>query len=64
MSKAFAGASLLEGEFNEDDSHASFADALTSWRGKGPSAATALPSAEPNAAPGEWHSALLFALHD
>ena len=51
--KAFAGSSLLEGNFNEDDSHASFADALSSWRGKAAAAAIALPGPGPKAAPGE-----------
>ena len=51
--KGVAGPSLLEGNFNEDDSHASFADALSSWRGKGPPAAAALPTSGPDAAPGE-----------
>ena len=56
--RAYAGSSLLEGNFSEDDSHASFADALSSWRGTaaggtGPPAAIALPGPGPNAAPGE-----------
>ncbi|KAL0023252.1 hypothetical protein WJX79_010991 [Trebouxia sp. C0005] len=48
--KAFNGPSLLDGDFNEDDSHASFADALSSWRGKAP--AQAPTPTGPNAAPG------------
>ncbi|DBB12400.1 hypothetical protein WJX82_009486 [Trebouxia sp. C0006] len=48
--KAFHGPSLLDGDFNEDDSHASFADALSSWRGKAP--AQAPTTTGPNAAPG------------
>lgn len=38
---AFVGPSLLEGQFNEDDSSASFADALKAWRGNGRCAAVA-----------------------
>ncbi|DBA91474.1 hypothetical protein WJX77_012467 [Trebouxia sp. C0004] len=48
--KAFKGPSLLDGNFNEDDSHASFADALSSWRGKAP--AQTPTTTRPNAAPG------------
>ena len=48
--QAFKGPSLLDGDFNEDDSHASFADALSSWRGKAPAQAPAATG--PNAAPG------------
>lgn len=45
--------SLLQGDFNEDDSHASFADALSSWRSKAGPTAVSLPGSGPNAAPGE-----------
>ena len=48
--QVFRGPSLLDGDFNEDDSHASFADALSSWRGKAP--AQAQTTTGPNAAPG------------
>lgn len=50
MMQVFKGPSLLDGDFNEDDSHASFADALSSWRGKG--SVTAPIKAGPEAAPG------------
>ncbi|KAL3150957.1 hypothetical protein ABBQ32_000701 [Trebouxia sp. C0010 RCD-2024] len=52
VASSLRGPSLLDGNFNEDDSHASFADALSSWRGKGPPKATALPVPGPAAAPG------------
>lgn len=43
---AVSGLSLLEGQFNEDDSSASFADALQAWRGGAASkAATTVPEA-------------------
>lgn len=54
--QAFKGPSLLDGDFNEDDSHASFADALSCWRGKG--SVTAPTQAGPEAAPGTTHAML------
>lgn len=45
---AFPGPSLLDGHFSEDDSSASFADALKAWRGN-----VKTPPPEEASAPGE-----------